>query len=72
MDEQTILLCCAFGIPLVVIALIIGAVGFILRRVRPDLYMSEEEKREAEKRLWAEMNGLEYDKNKDKPDKEKE
>jgi hypothetical protein len=72
MDEQTILLCCAFGIPLVVIALIIGAVGFILRRVRPDLYMSEEEKREAEKRLWAEMNGIEYDKNKDKQDKEKE
>ena len=72
MDEQTILLCCAFGIPFVVIALIIGAVGFILRRVRPELYMSEEEKREAEKRLWAEMNGVNYTDNKDNKDLHKE
>lgn len=57
MDEQTILLACAFGIPLVLIAGVIAVGGFILRRVRPDLYMSEEEKREADKRLWAEMSG---------------
>ena len=55
MSDQTILLCCAFGIPLVLLAAIIAAVGFILRRVRPDLYMTDEEKREAEERLRAEM-----------------
>ena len=55
MSDQTILLCCAFGIPLVLIAAVIAGVGFILRRARPDLYMTDEEKREAEERLRAEM-----------------
>lgn len=57
MDDETILLACAFGIPLVLVAGGIAVAGFILRRVRPDLYMTDEEKREADKRLWAEMSG---------------
>ena len=62
MDDQTILLCCAFGIPFVLIAVGIAVVGFILRRVRPDLYMTDEEKLEAEKKLMAEMSGTDADK----------
>ena len=47
MTRDTILLFCTFGGPFLLIALIAGAVGFVLRRVRPDLYMTEEEKKKA-------------------------
>ena len=52
MSEQTILLFCAFGVPIVLIAVGAAAVGFILRRVRPDLYMTDEEKEQAKQRAW--------------------
>ena len=74
MSEQTIFLCCAFGIPFVVIALGIAAVGFVLRRVRPDLYMTDEEKEQAERRLareLAEANNADTD-NTNKTDLHKE
>ena len=61
MSEQTILHCCAFGIPLVLIAVGIAVVGFILRRVRPDLYMTDEEKEQAERRLERELAEAESD-----------
>ncbi|MBP3271513.1 MAG: hypothetical protein J6M17_04715 [Ruminococcus sp.] len=48
MTRDTILLFCAFGVPFLLIALIAGAVGYVLRRVRPDLYMTDEEKHKAE------------------------
>ncbi len=34
------------GVPFILIALLLAAVGFVLRRVRPDLYMTDEEKAE--------------------------
>ena len=52
MSEQTILLFCAFGVPIVLIAVGAAAVGFILRRVRPDLYMTDEEKEQAKQKAW--------------------
>ena len=55
MSEKTILLCCSFGVPFLAIALVIGVAGYVLRRVRPDLYMTDEEKAEAERKLAAEM-----------------
>ncbi len=58
-SEKTLLLCCSFGLPFLLIALIIGGVGFVLRRVRPDLYMTDEEKREAAERLAAGGNAEE-------------
>ncbi len=58
-SEKTLLLCCSFGLPFLLIALIIGGVGFVLRRVRPDLYMTDEEKREAAERLAAGGNAKE-------------
>lgn len=55
MSEKTILLCCSFGVPFLAIALVIGGAGYVLRRVRPDLYMTDEEKAEAERKFAAEM-----------------
>ena len=59
MSDNIILTLCVFGAPFVAIALIIGAVGFVLRRVRPDLYMSDEEKQAAAEKLAAEMEANE-------------
>ena len=72
MSEQTILLCCAFGIPFVVIALGIAAVGFVLRRLRPDLYMTDEEKAVAEEKLRAELESAGKTDNTNKTDLHKE
>lgn len=44
------------GVPFVVIALIAAAVGFVLRRVRPDLYMTDEEKAELKAKQDNENN----------------
>lgn len=46
-SEKTLLLCCSFGLPFLAVALVIGGIGYVLRRVRPDLYMTDEEKQEA-------------------------
>ncbi|SDA12020.1 hypothetical protein SAMN02910447_00521 [Ruminococcus sp. YE71] len=44
------------GVPFILIALVIAAVGFILRRVRPDLYMTDEEKAELKAKQDNEIN----------------
>ncbi|MBR1725030.1 MAG: hypothetical protein IJ723_08475 [Ruminococcus sp.] len=70
MSEKTLLLCCSFGLPFLLIALIIGAVGFVLRRVRPDLYMTDEEKEAAQQKQWQQAaehdGGTTNDNNKEK------
>lgn len=59
MSEKTFLLCCSFGLPFLAAALVIGGVGYVLRRVRPDLYMTDEEKREAAEKPAAGGNAEE-------------
>lgn len=44
------------GVPFILIALVIATVGFILRRVRPDLYMTDEEKAELKAKQDNEIN----------------
>ncbi|MCR5142397.1 MAG: hypothetical protein K6C68_07715 [Ruminococcus sp.] len=58
-SEKTLLLCCSFGLPFLAAALVIGGVGYVLRRVRPDLYMTDEEKREAAEKPAAGSNAEE-------------